>query len=181
MVSRFKYFGMKLITTGSEGETIVANFPRFMGMMIIGIVLIIAMSWSVSAQQPMENSPLKKVESSHGAEGKITIKQSPAIEQLLNKHVQWNMDNPGVEGFRIQLFSGTGAQSRQEAREVRTRLMSLLPEEAPILEYNAPFWRVRVGSFRHKHEALPLLNKLKSSFPNSFIVRDPNIKPAEFN
>jgi hypothetical protein len=40
---------------------------------------------------------------------------------------------------------------------------------------------VRVGYFRNKHEAIPLLRKLRGSYPNGFIVKISNIKPENFS
>jgi hypothetical protein len=102
-----------------------------------------------------------KVTSSNMGEGQVNIKQSTAIEKLMTDYVRSNKSSSGVEGFRIQLYSGTGNNSKQEAQDVRTKLLSLFPNERVFVEYNAPFMRVRVGAFRHKHEALPLLSKIK--------------------
>ncbi|TCO04967.1 SPOR domain-containing protein [Natronoflexus pectinivorans] len=127
------------------------------------------------------DSPFARVESRRMGEGRIVIRQSPAVEQMMGHYVRNNRNMPGVEGYRIQLYSGTGAQARQEAQEVRTKLLSQFPDERVLVEYNAPFWRVRVGSFRHKHEALPLLKNVRGIFPNSYVVREPAIRLDDFN
>lgn len=147
--------------------------------LLFGLVVFLSVV-QLSAQDRRNTTPFEKVRERNFSDGKIEIRQAAGIEQLLNHHIQNNRANPGVEGFRIQLYSGTGAQSRQEAQEVRTRLLSLFPDEKVVVEYNAPFWRVRVGSYRHKHEALPLLRRVRAPFPNSYIVRDPAIRPEEF-
>jgi len=113
-------------------------------------------------------------------QGVINIRQSPAIEKMMTDYISSNRSSSGVEGYRIQLYSGTGSNTKQEAQEVRSKLLSLFPNEHVFVEYNAPFMRVRVGAFRHKHEALPLLKKLKSSFPSCYIVRDASISFKEF-
>ena len=113
--------------------------------------------------------------------GQVTIRQSEAIEQLMLLQIQINKNSPGVLGYRIQVYSGSGVKARQEAQNVRSRFLSAFPNEHITIEYLEPFWNVRVGYFRHKHESLPLLRKVKTSFPNSYSVRDANIKPELFD
>jgi hypothetical protein len=136
----------------------------------------------ISGQSSDSSSPVERVQSRAGGEGQVTVRQSQAIDQLMRHYVQTNRSQSGVEGFRIQLYSGTGAQARQAAQDVRTRVMGSFPDEKVMVEYNEPIWRVRVGSFRHRHEALPLLRRLKTNFPSidSYIVRDPSIRAGEF-
>lgn len=122
----------------------------------------------------------ERVQSRSTGEGQVSIRQSPGVERMMKDYMQSNRSASGVEGYRIQLYSGTGNNSKQEAQEVRSKLLGLFPEENVFVEYNAPFMRVRVGSFRHKHEALPLLRKLKGSFPSCYIVRDASIPLREF-
>src|SRR5690554_6927282 len=135
-----------------------------MGKLII-VILWVFGSLSLVAQ----NDVFERVQS-----------RSPGVERMMKDYLQSNRSASGVEGYRIQLYSGTGNNSKQEAQEVRSKLLGLFPEENVFVEYNAPFMRVRVGSFRHKHEALPLLRKLKSSFPSCYIVRDASIPLREF-
>lgn len=104
-------------------------------------------------------------------EGTIHITQSERMEDLILTHIEMNKRAEGIEGFRVQLFSGGGNKAREEALEVKGKVLSNWPDEKVYVEYSAPFWRVRVGSFRHKHEALPLMKKLNEEFPSSYIVR----------
>lgn len=113
-------------------------------------------------------------------QGEIVIHQSKAIEQMMINFTLRNKVNAKVEGYRIQLFSGTGASARTESQEVKTKMLDYFPSENVSVEYNAPFWRVRTGAFRHKHEALPLLRKIKSSFPSCYVVKDTGIRLSEF-
>lgn len=103
--------------------------------------------------------------------GIISINQSERMEDLVLTHIEMNERAGGVEGFRVQLFSGGGSKAREEALDVKGKVLSKWPDVNVSVEYSAPFWRVRVGSFRHKHEALPLIKKLSEEFPASYIVR----------
>ncbi|MFW5753430.1 MAG: SPOR domain-containing protein [Marinilabiliaceae bacterium] len=114
-------------------------------------------------------------------EGTIHINQSERMEKLVLTHIDMNERADGVEGYRVQLFSGGGSKAREEALDVKGKVLSNWSDEKVYVEYSAPFWRVRVGSFRHKHEALPLKEKLSEEFPASYIVRVSNIPLKAFN
>lgn len=113
-------------------------------------------------------------------EGVIHINQSDRMKELVLTHIEMNKRAGGVEGFRVQLFSGGGSKAREEALDVKGKVLSEWPDVNVYVQYSAPFWRVRVGSFRHKHEALPLMEKLSEEFPASYIVRVSDIPLEAF-
>lgn len=127
-----------------------------------------------------EETVFSKISNHSLGQGVIVIHQSNALEQMMINFSTKNKVNAKVEGYRIQLFSGTGASARKESQEVKTKMLDYFPHESVSVEYNAPFWRVRTGVFRHKHEALPLLRKIKSSFPSCYVVKDTGIRLSEF-
>ena len=151
-------------------------------MMRLLFVLFMFCSFFMKAQNAngdVESTVFDKVTQRSFGEGQIVLHQPESLQHLMQGYVASNEANPRIEGFRIQLYSGTGAKARQEAQEVKTKMLSSYPDVSVLVEYNAPFWRVRTGSFRHKHEALPLLKRIKPGFPNSYIVRDAAIKLSE--
>ncbi len=129
--------------------------------------------------QRQDNSITERLNKNSQTEGVITVNQSADVERLINNYSSKNSQSPKVEGYRIQIYSGTGANARKESQEARAIFTEKIPSEVIKIEYNAPFWRVRVGCFRHKHEALTLLKQAKSVFPNCYIVRDSNISLSE--
>jgi hypothetical protein len=146
------------------------------------IVLFLLLSGAgLYAQVPAQtgkynNDVFDLVASRRLGDGQVNILQTPEMKELVNTHVAMNERLGGVEGFRVQLYSGSGSHAKQEALEIKSKVLSLLSPPQIYVEYNAPFWRVRVGSFRHKHEALPLLHQLKSGFPNCYVVKAHDIK-----
>ena len=145
-------------------------------MRVIFLFVALCFASVGQAQVPGEfsknNSDIfEKLESVDQDEGIINIEQSARMKDLVMTHINMNKRAGGVEGFRVQLYSGVGSKARQEALDVKAKVLSELPDAEIYVEYSAPFWRVRVGSFRHKHETLPLLNKLKKEFPACYIVK----------
>lgn len=91
-----------------------------------------------------------------------------------------NANQATLEGYRIQIYSGSGVSAKQEAFAAQTKFLESFPNEKVYLAFNAPFWRVRVGDYRFRSEALPLLERVKRQFTGSYLVRDNAIRKQEF-
>ncbi len=110
------------------------------------------------------------------SEGTVRIIQEPGVADMVKQHIEQNKKSPGIDGFRIQLYSGSGTSSRKEAEDVKSRMMSAFPNQKVYLTYNAPFWRVRAGNYRNKSESMQLFSQLRGIFPNCYPVKDNTIK-----
>ena len=53
-----------------------------------------------------------------------------------------------------------------------TRFKGMFPGVAAYRTYSNPFFRVTVGDFRTKSEAMQLLLQVKGAFPTAFIVKE---------
>ncbi len=119
----------------------------------------------------MGQNLVEEVQTVREGEGVVTIHQEEGIDYLMKTMVDENVRQGGVDGYQIQLYSGSGPKGKRQAMEVKTKLLEEFPELNITTTYNPPFWRIRVGNYRHKHEALPLLNDLKTYFPNCYVVK----------
>ncbi len=78
-------------------------------------------------------------------------------------------------GYRVQIHSGN---KRQPANQARASFLRVHPKTKAHLDYEQPYYKVRVGDFKTKLEALKYKNFIAEEFPNSFIVKD-EIDPNE--
>ncbi len=74
-----------------------------------------------------------------------------------------------LEGYRIQIASDN---KKQPAREARMEFSKIYRTIKAYEIYEQPYFKVRVGDFKTKIEALKFRNDLIKHFPNSFIVKD---------
>ena len=74
-----------------------------------------------------------------------------------------------LEGYRIQIFSGN---KRQPAKDARLKFTRVYRKTKAHEVYEQPYFKVRVGDFKTKLEALKFKNELTKHFPNCFIVND---------
>ena len=72
-------------------------------------------------------------------------------------------------GYRVQIFSGT---NKQPARDARYTFVQSYNSVKSYEIYEQPYFKVRVGDFKTKIEALKFKNELTKHFPNCFIVND---------
>lgn len=74
-----------------------------------------------------------------------------------------------LKGYRVLIHSGN---KRQPANQARASFLRVHPKTKAHLNYEQPFYKVRVGDFKTKLEALKYKNFIIKEFPNSFIVKD---------
>lgn len=111
-----------------------------------------------------QNIPSKS-DSSQKYQPHIAIKKEYGIDQLIKTHES----SFKQQGYRIQIFQGN---KKQPAREAKSKYISTHSKHKAHEIYQQPYFKVRVGDFRTKLEALKFQKELISKFPNSFIVKD---------
>ena len=114
---------------------------------------------------------LTNLAQNNGQSGQIEIIQPEQAENLLKMRIANNRLKKGeIPGYRIQIFSESAQTARQRANETRASFMRHFPEIDAYDDYQAPNWKVFVGDFRTKNEALREMQKIKKIFPSAFIV-----------
>ena len=103
----------------------------------------------------------------------LTIQHEDSrIDSLLAKQVRINNARPEMKGYRVQLFSGSGNEARQQANILRSEFLQLYPDISAHLVFQQPNFKVRIGDLRTEIEALRLKKEIEYDFPNGFVVRD---------
>lgn len=105
-------------------------------------------------------------------QGSVVIHQSSEIEQLLAKHLKVNEIQNWTNGYRVQIYSVGGANSKEKANAMKAEILSKYPEAIVYVIYQAPYFKVRIGNFRTQLDALEYLHQIKLSYPFAFVVID---------
>ena len=69
-------------------------------------------------------------------------------------------------GYRIQLYYG----NEGTARRIKTNFKNKNPFKYCRLDYDKPYWKVKVGNYKTKLDADRELNKLKENFGSAIVV-----------
>jgi hypothetical protein len=109
---------------------------------------------------------------SENSKAQTQINQSPEIEAMVNKHIAIGEKNKCFHGYRIRIFSDLGYDARKNANNMKSNFMKLFPDVASYVVYDDPNFKVVVGNFREKSEAVKFLMTMKEAFPSAFIVKD---------
>jgi hypothetical protein len=112
--------------------------------------------------------------------GKLQIRQDPRITDLLVRHCQINQRKRGTDGFRLEIYFSSDTKAREKAMRVRNEFNLIYPEITSYLLFQTPNFKVRIGDFRNKSEALKTKAYIAAKYPNAFIVKDLIRFPALF-
>lgn len=99
----------------------------------------------------------------------LTVIADEMLDSIIQSSVEASIKNPGMQGYRIQIYSNS---DRKMANEIRTKCLQLYPDIDVYLIYQQPSFKVRVGDFRNKIEAYPVYRDLLKDFDNVLIVPD---------
>lgn len=101
--------------------------------------------------------------------GNLNLIENYRIANLIEKQNEYNKENPGMMGFRIQFDLG---HTRQEAMEIQAKLKHKYPELPTYIVYEQPYFKLRLGDFRTRLDVQYYFYKLSEEFGNIFIVPD---------
>lgn len=120
----------------------------------------------------MSNLCLAQRSFSQLVDSTMSIERDTRLDSLLMRHTRVSKMKDGFDGFRVQLFSGSGTEARTKANVMRAEFMALYPDIPAYLVYQAPNFKVRVGDFRTELEAIKLQRQLAYQYPGGFVSRD---------
>ena len=105
--------------------------------------------------------------------GKVTINQSPAIDTLLDRNIAANKLKGGLDGFRIQIYRGSGKTGQEGSDKANIKFISEFPDIPCYPIFDKPNWfKIRVGNYRTKLEATKAWYQIKTIFKDSYIVEE---------
>lgn len=107
-----------------------------------------------------------------GQESKAEIIADPRIDQLVAKHIYLNQHQSTLDGWRVQIFFDSGANSKKRATDALNHFNYLHPDVNAYLSFKEPYYRVRVGDFRTRLEAEGFIKSVQADYPNGFAVAD---------
>jgi SPOR domain len=107
----------------------------------------------------------------------IELNETVAIKEMTNAWVANQKSGKVMEGWRVQVASST---DRFEAQAVKDRFAALYPQWPCDWYHEKPYYKVKVGAFRHSWEARRLMALVRPEFSVAYPVFDKKIKPSDF-
>lgn len=111
--------------------------------------------------------------------GIITITGDKEVERLVEKHVAFNEMLNTIPGYRIQIASLSGPNSKQQAFSLKERFLSVFPELQVYIIFDEPNFKIKVGDFRTRLEAYARLQDIKGFYSGHIIQDNINFRPID--
>ena len=102
--------------------------------------------------------------------GKIEITGDLKVSELVKKHIEFNDRLQTVKGYRIQIAAMSGANSRNQAFELKRQFKEKYPDVEVYISYVESNFKIKVGDFTSKLDAYVFMQKIKSVYPGTICV-----------
>lgn len=101
----------------------------------------------------------------------VKVHQSQNISDAFAGHLNRNRSR-AIQGYRVRIFFDNSQSSRAASEAVLKSFLASHPGYAAYRSYVNPYFKVTVGDFRSRTDAMQLLNSIKGEYPSAFIVRE---------
>lgn len=101
----------------------------------------------------------------------VIINQTDAVRDAMRRQTDEN-GNRTLSGYRIRIFFDNKQTARVESEETLERFESMFHDVVAYRTYANPYFKVTVGDFRTRSEAMKHLEKIKREFPSAFVVKE---------
>ena len=101
----------------------------------------------------------------------VKVHQSDNIRSSMQGHIAANSKRT-IQGYRVRIFFDNKQTARAESENTLKRFCGLFPDVMAYRIYANPYFKVTVGDFRTKSEAMALLTRIKGDFPSAFVVKE---------
>ena len=106
-----------------------------------------------------------------GDKADVEIYQSQDIANSLRGQVRANSSR-AIGGYRVRIFFDNKQSARTASEETLRKFESMYHDVKAYRTYANPYFKVTVGDFRTKSEAMELLSRIKRDFPSAFVVKE---------
>lgn len=101
----------------------------------------------------------------------VNIYQPDIIRQAVADRIVEN-EASDFRGYRIRIFFDNSQNARNASSSVLYRFKIAHPGISAYRTFDSPNFKVTVGDFRTRSEALAALKEIQAGFPSAFIVRE---------
>ena len=99
------------------------------------------------------------------------VNQTQKVADAMRKQVYDNKER-ALTGYRVRIFFDNKQTARVESEEAVKRFESKYHDVTAYRTYANPYFKVTVGDFRTRSEAMNLLERIRHEFPSAFVVKE---------
>lgn len=139
---------------------------------IVAILSILfAACATLGAQEPVVDSTLLGKDIFSVLPQGVEVHQSQAIAGAMANHRNSNASRTMVV-YRVRIFNDNKQTARALSEEMEKAFTSAFPDIPAYRTYSSPYFRITVGDFRTRSEAMALMEKLKGTYSNMIVLKE---------
>ena len=101
----------------------------------------------------------------------VKVNQSQAMRSAFDSYVSNNASKK-LTGYRIRVYFDNGQNARNKSEAIARSVSAAYPGIGVYRTFESPNYKVCVGDFRTKDEALKVFHSLKSTYPTALLLKD---------
>ena len=101
----------------------------------------------------------------------VNLQQSDSIKRLVDGYIVRN-GTKKTQGFRVRIFFDNSQSARQRIYEVEAAFKELFPDIPTYTSYQDLYFKVSVGDFRTRTDALRFFTNIQKNYPAAYIVKE---------
>ena len=101
----------------------------------------------------------------------VEVHQSSAMRNAFDRYVSNNASKK-MSGYRIRVYFENGKEARARSESIARSISAAYPGIGVYRTFTSPNFKVSVGDFRTKDEALKIYQALKGSYPTALILKE---------
>ena len=101
----------------------------------------------------------------------VTVNQSRTMRSALDSYISNNAAKK-LTGYRIRVYFDNGQSARMRSESIARSVSNAFPGIGVYRTFESPNYKVCVGDFRTKDEALKVFHSLKSTYPTALLLKD---------
>lgn len=106
-----------------------------------------------------------------GNRANVNVHQSSEIRSAMESHISSNAERH-INGYRIRIFFDNKQNARAESEAALRKFTAKYHDMNAYRSYANPYFKVTVGDFRTKTEAMQVMKRVVADFPAAFIVKE---------
>ena len=101
----------------------------------------------------------------------VTVNQSRTMRSALDSYISNNAAKK-LSGYRIRVYFDNGQSARTRSEAIARSISNAFPGIGVYRTFESPNFKVCVGDFRTKDEALKVYHSLKATYPTAIILKE---------
>ena len=101
----------------------------------------------------------------------VTVNQSQAMRSAFSNYVSNNASKK-LTGYRIRVYFDNGQNARNRSEAIARSISAAYPGMGVYRTFESPNYKVSVGDFRTKDEALKVFHSLKATYPTALLLKE---------